>query len=1789
MTKEIQEAEITPVLEGSCRIQGPVDEPEHQLPGTSSELEQRVLENNSELAQRLPEKNSEPELRLSENNSEPEQALPETNLSMLAAENKCASENEKVHRRSESGTCNTCSAPCSSCRHLNRTDSFTESNVECQFSGKKEDDTCSSIGVERLSCHDNQHAACETSTTSSHDPFSENTESKAIIEAPVCGTSDAADMPSKVPSHAEHGNDLPKKRDVTDGDTISCVSAVRDVNVAATDHNVEVDKKEVACSSGSTSSLLAKGISDKVKVGVTSGSGPSICDKKYSRKRSTGPNPVDLPASEDIHLNVQSLPLNSEKEFQHDGDSNVQPLPLNSEKEFQHNDDSKDLKGNPISQVQVESVGCLMENTKSLSSGDVAADNVNEQVLAAAPNSEDNKLSSKRSDNTSAGLGRTGPCLETETQTDKSNAFLETSSLPGSEVQPKPNVAYENFDPVSGLYDVKVCDICGDAGREELLAVCCRCSDGAEHTYCMRKKLDKLPEGDWLCEECKTKEDIETRKVATYQEVRLGVKVPQSSQTLSTKHGGNLVNSLLPTKKASEASDLSMGTDQESKLGVKALQSSQVSSTRYADNRVNSSGTTEKASEASGRSIGTTSVNLSTKALQSSQALSTRHGDNLVDSSVTTTKASEASGKSMGNTDPRLKASSPHKVSLNNSVAEKLKRINVAGSSVGGQPAKNVLISPSLQTSLSFNSKFNPQLQSPRVPVSRSNSLNSSNWKPSPKLPRSIESTSDKVKVKRDSISVDLGMKEMGKMTKSASFKSESLNRPSIEMVDKIQSLASPPSEVPSGLKQVKARNDIEKKHSVQDQPSPSAGTGILFPKGDMKITHHDVRIKNTSESKILNVSEVSDGNDTGKAEMLVKTQSVISPRSEDPSGLKLGKERNAIEKKYPVLDQPSPLSGTGIVSQKVDPKMVQYEGRQKNTSESKSINRSDVLDGKDAGKLEMVGKTQSLLPPRSEDPSISKLVKERNVIEKKYPVHDQPSPLAGSGVRPPKVDLKIAQHHGRLKNTSESEKLNMSEVSHNGNDAGCKEEKQQLLLKNFQSQSSDGTSDPKSCKVSKDGIRASFAATDRAHGKVDTILPQKAARVAESAVHDNKIMEARDVKTVPSHSNSSKQLVSGANRVVRCQRCNETGHATRFCPIDRLSAVALKPSTERVFKEGIKKSNKWKAAVEATNLKTRLQNNVRLPDHVEGFQPPGLSSRDVVSNSTSCPSNLPCPEGRTNDQEMVSGSEAEPGKVEDIDTRQLPVHTMEDPQVLTTNGTNIIVSNSEESSVKSSIVTFPDQASALPHLLRASAIPELDFIWQGGFEVTKIGGLPELFNGIQAHLSTCASPRIPELVNKFSCKVQLEEVPRSSSWPLQFQGTGPKKVDIALFLFAKDIESYEKYYSKLLGNMMTNDLALRGDIDGGEFLVFSSNTLPANAQCWNSLFFLWGVFRGRATNCLEAVQGSQKKPCQSVLGKYPLASDLDLPEIKGNSFSQKIDAIENQGIGLSRPDRLFDAKKVNQGKNQHPSLVDSGPETKISSSAKVLSGNGDTGVDYMKNPGTSSENEVAEPRALTVKTVSLDRRQEKGADGSRSEEKRKEKDEPMSEINHPSWPSSPSRKRARSFSVEMEITDEAINLEDDRQRKKLRACEDSHASSSLTAENMGGRTSTTPHRLLGSSLNGKQHAPFLGLAPARETKSVEPNELPLLFPSVDTDDCSDMTPRPVDDDDRQTVLPLLFSLDRKGKREMPPCSEADDDPALTLSLGLPSTSTKPVLKNEGPDLPHINTSLLLFSGFPDT
>jgi hypothetical protein len=78
---------------------------------------------------------------------------------------------------------------------------------------------------------------------------------------------------------------------------------------------------------------------------------------------------------------------------------------------------------------------------------------------------------------------------------------------------------------------------------------------------------------------------------------------------------------------------------------------------------------------------------------------------------------------------------------------------------------------------------------------------------------------------------------------------------------------------------------------------------------------------------------------------------------------------------------------------------------------------------------------------------------------------------------------------------------------------------------------------------------------------------------------------------------------------------------------------------------------------------------------------------------------------------------------------------------------------------------------------------------YRGVFEVHRAEKVVDLYDGIQAHLSTCASPKVLDVVSKFPQKIKLDEVPRISTWPRQFLVTGAKEENIALYFFAKNFE----------------------------------------------------------------------------------------------------------------------------------------------------------------------------------------------------------------------------------------------------------------------------------------------------------------------------------------------------------------------------------------------------------------
>ncbi|KAL3650138.1 hypothetical protein CASFOL_006541 [Castilleja foliolosa] len=195
------------------------------------------------------------------------------------------------------------------------------------------------------------------------------------------------------------------------------------------------------------------------------------------------------------------------------------------------------------------------------------------------------------------------------------------------------------------------------------------------------------------------------------------------------------------------------------------------------------------------------------------------------------------------------------------------------------------------------------------------------------------------------------------------------------------------------------------------------------------------------------------------------------------------------------------------------------------------------------------------------------------------------------------------------------------------------------------------------------------------------------------------------------------------------------------------------------------------------------------------------------------------------------------------VDTLKQETSNFVKPSLVPVDGVHI------NSSTRNMLNNAP---AAMPFFLKSLAVPEHEYIWQGSFEICRSGKTSDAWDGIQAHLSTCASPKVMEAVNNFNSRIVLHEVPRSSTWPMHFQEHGVREDNIALFFFAKDLKSYDKIYKVLLDNMMKNDLALKGNVNGVELLIFPSSQLPDNSQRWNLLFFLWGVFRGKKESCLQ-------------------------------------------------------------------------------------------------------------------------------------------------------------------------------------------------------------------------------------------------------------------------------------------------------------------------------------------------
>ncbi|XP_049393227.1 uncharacterized protein LOC125857667 isoform X1 [Solanum stenotomum] len=316
------------------------------------------------------------------------------------------------------------------------------------------------------------------------------------------------------------------------------------------------------------------------------------------------------------------------------------------------------------------------------------------------------------------------------------------------------------------------------------------------------------------------------------------------------------------------------------------------------------------------------------------------------------------------------------------------------------------------------------------------------------------------------------------------------------------------------------------------------------------------------------------------------------------------------------------------------------------------------------------------------------------------------------------------------------------------------------------------------------------------------------------------------------------------------CQKCKGSGHLTDSCTVDGSELVASDVSAVKNSREAPNGTSNLKAAIEAAMLK---KPGVCWKNRVVD------QSDDLAVSNTNAETMTPDQLCGSSSRRMFSSNEDGHGvslnsmtvshKQEIGSLRQLSVLPAE---ALTGAGNLVPILLSDE---KSSLVDLHRYSQAAMSILSKTAFPEHEYIWQGAFEVQKSGRSLDLCDGIQAHLSSCASPNVLDAVHKFPQKVLFNEVSRLSTWPIQFQEYGVKEDNIALFFFAQDIGSYERCYKILLENMIRNDTALKANLQGVELLIFPSNRLPEKSQRWNMMFFLWGVFR------VKKVQATTGKP----------------------------------------------------------------------------------------------------------------------------------------------------------------------------------------------------------------------------------------------------------------------------------------------------------------------------------------
>ncbi|KAL6844542.1 hypothetical protein ACP4OV_026215 [Aristida adscensionis] len=523
----------------------------------------------------------------------------------------------------------------------------------------------------------------------------------------------------------------------------------------------------------------------------------------------------------------------------------------------------------------------------------------------------------------------------------------------------------------------------------------------------------------------------------------------------------------------------------------------------------------------------------------------------------------------------------------------------------------------------------------------------------------------------------------------------------------------------------------------------------------------------------------------------------------------------------------------------------------------------------------EPANKTKSFISSPAEESRIMNPMINRNVTnDRGSSILGCPSDTATiAGTVPSKAET-TAHHVGTANNIGDSNNLSIGQGGKNS--LGTNELKKSLLAKG-----------PGSSMLSS---------AERSTGILGSGAQRKVVQNSDPSQRDNKI------KDQPSF----RPGASSSNLIIRCQRCNEVGHSTEFCAVDKLRLSAIKPFSERNLKDASANRNRTS---ETSTLVATEKTDSRSADRAEEipkyglYQNPIYGPKDALSASLSHVKK-PTPLSVRTDEQHMRSSMSTPGSTTPIDCSK-PNFKDDHPTQSSMRGR----------SVDNGYTVPSDRRDKSSEGFSTCHIPELHYIWQGGFELKRTGRSPELCDGFQAHLSCSASQSVLEVAKKFPSNVQLEELPRQTSWPPQFQGSGPTYNNVGLFFFARDSQSYENYYSKLVENMLKNDLVLRGTVDAVELLIFPSNILSKNFQRWNTFYFLWGVFRVSRKNGMKLTPDLATSRRESNLNEGPRAADQST---SGHTLSKDMNNASEPAPNLVKPATCTDHQCVESLQADH-------------------------------------------------------------------------------------------------------------------------------------------------------------------------------------------------------------------------------------------------------------------------------